>query len=83
MDYQVEEQNLKTAKGSPIQNATLFQAIESQVTQANDNGMGVPFWQVPRSRDKEANALASARVPKAWVDLRRCCLGIYESGSSR
>ena len=50
----------RNAKGTPVINADLFRRVDQKVMGLNDLGVEVLFWHVPRSRNKEADALANA-----------------------
>lgn len=44
----------------PVINQGLFQAMDQQVQDLNNQGVEVLFWHVPRERNREADALANA-----------------------
>ena len=42
-----------------VVNTSLVKATEKEILELNDDGVCVLFWHVPRSRNKEADALAN------------------------
>ncbi|KAL9115623.1 MAG: hypothetical protein Q9187_007223 [Circinaria calcarea] len=58
--FKWETNGYKTSKGVPVTNADLFQDVNQMVTKLNQHGVEVLFWHVPRSQNKEADALANA-----------------------
>ena len=58
--FKWEMNGYKTSKGVPVTNADLFQDVNQVVTMFNEFGVEVLFWHVPRSQNKEADALANA-----------------------
>ncbi|KAL8734426.1 MAG: hypothetical protein Q9181_003206 [Wetmoreana brouardii] len=52
----------KTARGTPVVNADLFQRLDREVETMKDMGVHVRFWQVPRAYNQEADKLANAAL---------------------
>ena len=63
--FKWNKNGFKTSKGSAVVNASLFKSIEKLVLELNDNGVYVSFLHVPRSRNKDADALANSRLSES------------------
>lgn len=50
----------RNAKGLPVGNGDIFQEVEKAIIRANDMGIEVLFWLVPRERNVEAERLANS-----------------------
>lgn len=52
----------RTSRGSPVENADLFQALVKMIDEVEQMGITLRLWKVPRRFNEEADELARRAV---------------------
>lgn len=57
--FKWQNNGYQTCKGTPVKNWELFKKLDGLIRNLNELDVEVLFWHVPRSRNTEADELAS------------------------